>query len=350
MTSEPLEETLPSQEIVTKDAYKFVAQHLRKKAEDIEDSPEQVRERILEHLAKSDKRIRALLHKANVAAANQAKAMLKRPPLPAALKRADLPAIATNEYVAPRGEFAGDLPRLISIHGLLDPVALRGASLGDLWDALTVPAVRASGFPIWGDPQWSHSNQVYWSQWTSTSAFRAMCLAGCVGRGVWQDEMLTNTARWRWMFTPRASEPLQIFTSHGISGPCAWRSGGGHVSLWLLAETTVEKYVSGQGWQRVGFEDRSIRKLFSSNSGLAMNGPPPQGYFGGSSGSKVSFSGTDNGVAIAAEAGRLFTIGVDVTLALTANMNAAIAVGELAGSSLELCRLEAPSCTICRTG
>ncbi|MBU1170137.1 MAG: hypothetical protein KKD44_11285 [Proteobacteria bacterium] len=321
----------------------FIGNHLKKRSVFIENSESRIMARIIKHLGESDPVIKDIVQNARTINEEKSKQFLKELSLPKMLCRNDLPCLETAED----NIMEGVLPRLASLKVKIDPRELATRTLNDVWNACTVACPRLNGWPNWGSEEYSNEGQYYWYDWTSKPT-TVSCIAGVSGRGRLQDEWVSNTARWYWLFTPSVSENLDVWISHRLSGPCSWRRNGGDVSVWIMTEVKVEKYMPRTStWQVIKTLPRTIRLLYSTNSGLDMNGPPPQGYFGGTSDAYVGFAPSDQGFAIGVEEDHFHLVGVDVTIALTANENAGITVGKFAGSNFEPCEIKSYS-TLCR--
>ena len=329
------------------DTGNFINNYLKSRSVYIESSKSRLIAQIMSHLGKSDPKINAMIESAGKIQEELSKQFLKEhssPRLPRMLRKQNIPCLEKNED----NEIETLLPRLANLRIHIDPREIATRSLKDIWNACTVPCPRYNGWPNWGDEEFSNDEKSYWFSWTNKPT-SVSCVAGVAGSGRSQDEWISNTARWYWLFSPEVTENLDVWISNRLSGPCAWRSNGGDVSVWIMTEVQVEKYIPGNiGWQLVKSIPRSIRLLYSTNSGLDMNGPPPQGYFGGSSrNSYVGFEPTDEGFTINVEEGFFHLISVDVTIALTANEHSAIGIGMMGGNYFDPCKLKA-YCTLCR--
>lgn len=329
------------------DIANFIESYLESRSVYMENSESRLMTQIIRHLGKSDPKINAILERATKTHEETSKQFIRErssPRLPRMLRRKDIPCLEANED----NEIEALLPRLASLRVHINPRELATRNIKDIWNACTVPCPRLNGWPNWGNEEFSNDEKSYWFSWTNKPT-AVSCVAGVAGSGRTQDEWVSNTARWYWLFSPQVSESLDVWVSNRLSGPCAWRRNGGDVSVWIMTEVKVEKYIPGNiGWQLVKSIPRTIRLLYSTNSGLDMNGSPPQGYFGGSSRSSyVEFSPTDEGFAIDVEEGFFHLIGVDVTMVLTANEHARVGVGMMAGNYFDPCKLKA-YCTLCR--
>lgn len=325
------------------DTGNFIDSYLKKRSIYIENSESRIMARIIKHLGKSDPKIKDIVQVARKVHKKTSKHFVKKPSLPRMLRRKDLPCLEPLEDDV----IEGLLPRLASLRVQIDPRVIATRTLGDIWNACTIACPRLNGWPDWGTEEFSNKGKTYWYNWTNKPT-TVSCVAGVAGSGRSQDEWVSNTARWYWLFTPDTTENLDVWISHKLSGSCAWRMNGGDVTVWIMTEVKVEKYVPGKmGWQVIKSLPRSIRLLYSTNSGLDMNGPPPQGYFGGTSNAYVGFAPADEGFTISVEEGFFHLIGVDVTVALTANEHAGIGIGELSGNYFDPCKLKG-YCTLCR--
>jgi hypothetical protein len=322
--------------------------------EQIEASDSLLIRRIIEHLGQADPEIQKMIEDARRVKRTSLEAFTKQHALDRTLRRSDLPAIKPPETLPPRELLKHILPRLRMVrlpHNIknLATENLEG-SIEDIIRACTEICWRLDNFPIWGDAFSSKPELGMWLQWTYKPT-TAACYAHQIGIGKSQDHYTTNEARWHWWFGPDADESLDVWLTGRLSGPCDWR-GGGDVTLWLLTEAWVDKYTPSTPdqpghWTEIGHLPRSIRLSYSTNDGLDQDGPPPRGNFESDGNPYVSFTPSNRHFRIDAEAGRMHLVTLDVQLALIANFNAAIAIGEIGGDYIDLCEL-ITYCNVCR--
>lgn len=326
----------------------FINKYIEERSELIENSQSRVLSRILDHLAKSDEEIRGILDTSRKVRTSLKNEFVRRPMVPKMLQRKDIPSIPLSEDELVK-EFS---PRLTSTRLYLDFNAVKGDPTS-LLKACTAPSTLNHFFPIWAEPIESQEEN-YWFDWTAKSASEAWCVAGVPGGGRTQDELVANTATWAWDFTARSTEELDIWFQHSVRGPCVWRTDGGDVSLWILFEIYVDKWIppeSGTGWwttEEVASIPRHICKLYSTNTSLAMNGTPPEPNFvPGCYTCSLALNPKEGHVRVHVEEGFSYTVYSGLTVALTANEHAAIAIGSLEGAYFDPCKFRG-LCMICR--
>jgi hypothetical protein len=327
---------------------------LEEHRERIEASRSRLLDRIIEHLGKTDPDIDNMVMDARRVRKLAAKAFIKPPVIPRTLRREDLPALRPPDSLSEDDLLELVLPRLRVVRVPHNVRYLASSSKGDaiseLLKACTEVSWRLESYPNWGDAAFSDPEHGMWLQWTYKPT-TAACYAHVIGSGYSQDYYATNEARWHWWFGPDVSEDLDIWLSGRLSGPCNWR-GGSDVTVWLLTEAWVEKYIPTTPekpghWTDVGHLPRALRLSYSTNDGLDLNGPPPRGQFASDGKSYVPFAPTDGHFRIQAEAGLMHLVTIDVQIALIANYDAAIAIGSIGGDVFDLCELTA-YCTVCR--
>lgn len=272
---------------------------------------------IIDYLAKSDPEIQRIVEASKKAQIASAEEFARRLTQPASVHlKADLP------FPPP---FRGDVEE-----GFLSPK-------GD-----TVPCHLQSKYPLWADALCSDEEKTGFFCWSYSPAPIAKFVAWAIGSGRLQDEWIDRSATWAWNFTPRVTGELDVVMPFRLSGgPCAWRKNGGNVSIWIITDVFVDKWVppeSGTGWETTEEIARvpTDTKLLYSTSSLAMNGPPPQD---GNFFANFSPCGTD--LRINVEENFSYTIYAVVTVALTANEHAAIGAGQVAGTDIYECVLQA---------
>jgi hypothetical protein len=327
----------------------FINKYIKERSELIENSQSRVLSRILEHLAKSDKEIKRILDTSKKVRTIIENEFARRPVVPQMLKRKDIPSISPTEEDIVR-EF---LPRLTSARLYLDFSTLKGDPIS-LARSCVEPSTLNHFYPIWAEPFESHTENSYWLDWTSKSSSEAWCITGVNGRGHLQDELVANTATWAWDFSAGTTEELDIWFQHSVRGPCVWRTDGGDVSLWILFEVYVDKWIppeSGTGWmtaEEVASIPYHICRLYSTNASLAMNGPPPEPNFvPGCPTCALALNPREGHIRVQVEEGFSYTVYSGLTVALAANEHAAISVGSLAGANFDPCKFRG-NCMICR--
>lgn len=329
---------LKRRRVLSCDAGTYVKRYIDERKASLDSSPTSVLARILEQLGRSDGKINELLKSAEDNRDTSYKqALLKRRKIPRALRRADLPAAAPTE----EDELAEFFPRFVKVRGYVTPRDMAQLNAKTILRSSIITADLNRYYPRWADEHYSDIEHTLWFNWTAKNASKALCVAAASGSGITEDEWVCNSATWAFDFTADATEQLDVWLTHSISGYCEWHSPGWqhYVSLWLLHEVFVDKWVpppSGAGpwtYEEIGSIPLYVDRLYSNNSSLAMDGPPPQGYFGGSPTAGVPTASVGNGdLRVALEEGWDYTVYSGLTICLTANHHAAIGVGRLAGT------------------
>ncbi len=187
--------------------------------------------------------------------------------------------------------------------------------------------------PYWAEPDIDPGEPLgNWIDWNSYGN-TALCFAAAFGNGKSQERKVTNTARWEWDFSADITRQLDVDINFRLYGPCGWhKNSGGVVTVWVFSKLeVVKKPNSSKGEKRektIAQTEMETSLLYSTNSTMAENGEPPQGYFGQPRGIEgVPFSPSD--LRISVDEGEHYTIRADAAIALIANKNNAIFVGQM---------------------
>jgi hypothetical protein len=336
------------------DAGTFMKQYREQHKAAVEGSWSRTVTRVMERLGETDPQIASALRAHEAAQDGKQPRFFPPPERIDILKRyrlLDLPESGkTNPVLL--------TPRLVSVRAIVTGENILSADPAEVARALTRSCSPSLGYPKWDDEVFSTGGGHYWRGWGSNDTARASCLAGVSGSGVWEDEETYNTATWGWIMSAHQTEDITVYIGHYMTGPCAYRTDSGEVTLWLIYLAEVKKWVppatSNDDWTEVTIASipQHNERVWSTNDGLAENGPPPQGgFYGGTTSDGPYMAGTLEGdeLRFTAEEGNLYTIYSGVCLCLTANMKAAIAVGYYAGSFCDPLKITG-YCLLCPTG
>jgi hypothetical protein len=331
----------------------FIEGYLNDRKDLMEQSPRRVLARILERLGKSDPEIQTILNAYKQARTGREISFLRRPKVPVTLQREDIPGIPLSD----EERFGDFFPRLVSLRAYVEDPGLLLSEPAELLRSSLLMGTLDPLYPRWATVFESNPERSHWFQWTRRPRSEVLCISGLRGAGVLEDDQVTNTATWAWDFGAVATEPVDIWFQNFARGPCVWDSNDGDVSLWVLFEASVEKWIppeSGSGWEtsvEVAKLEAQISRLWSTNPSLALDGPPPHPYLapGSPEGAIPIHPQENNHIRVQVEAGYSYTVYSAVTVALTANEEAAIALGSLGGAYFQPCTVRG-LCFICRLG
>ncbi len=312
---------------------------------------------IVQHLAKSDSKIRSVLKTAKELDRARAKALFERyrtppPPYPAAGPVGPIGGHDWTEHFEP------------PIHHVLGrtvrmPDYAVDLEIGSIIEYNTVACDLNNLYPRWakvsGTGEEPQDQKFNWYQWSNSE--NVSCVAATIGAGVIEPCSVANTATWCWDFTGEQREILSPAVRLRILGPCFPEVAGdpeASVTLWLITSLTIVKWVppaSGSGWKErveIAKVGEDIVLSFSSDPDMG-DVKPPEGYFGGSRDAGVPFQPSQQDLLVNVEQGAEYTVELGVTINLQANYDSSIAVGKyVVGDYLDPCQLKA-SCTLWKT-
>jgi hypothetical protein len=295
----------------------FMDEYIDRRGKIGRDTQSEMLASIIDYLAKSDPEIQGIVEASKKAQIASAEEFARRFSQPASVPlKADLP------FLPPF--------RLDVEEGILSP------------KRDTVPCHLGSQFPRWIDSFSSNIEQ-------GGSICRdhrvppiAEFVAWACGSGHSHDDWTYRCATWGWNFRPRVTGELDVVMPFRLTGrSCQWHKNGGDVSMWVITDVCVDKWVppeSGTGEmtpEEVARVPTDAKLLYSTVSSLAKNGPPPQGDF------FANFSPCGTYLRINVEENFSYTIYAAVTVALRANEHAAIGAGLVAGNDFFWCALQA---------